>query len=611
MRFNKSKGRCGGRGNIELLERRRLLSTVVYTVQNTLDGADDNGSLRFALTQANALASTDHAIIEFQFGSGVTTIKPQSPLPPITGRVDILGPTDSAGNPLLVLDGVDAGAGANGLEFDRSASADTAASVVSGLIIQHFSADGIDIEGSAPTDVFGCWIGTDSTGKRARPNGTNGIEIATNDDKIGQEGSAAFADLISGNVGDGIFVDPTVTGNTIQNCRIGTDVTGRKPLGNGGDGMRVEGDETLIGGDRPGEGNLVSGNGGNGIDVAAIGCVVYANLVGTNAAGTAAVPNALVGVNMDGGENNEIGNVGSAFANVISGNGGPGIELGNASSITVTGNSIGTNEAQKGSIANVGDGIDVVGGSDNTITQNAIAGNKHNGVLIENGSTGNQVTGDEIGIADDLNAELPNGDNGVEIFKSAGNEVNNCLIIDNKLAGVQINGLTADENELTQNNIFGNGELGICLGADTDTPLPNHSGLAKGPNDDQNYPVLTTARDEGSDGEVKGTLSALADEQYSIELYENSSADPSGFGQGMNPLFTLRVTTDGNGNASFAATDLTLSSKTPFVTAVAIDITGEAATLNDTSEFSKAIKVKFEASTAAVETDLVMGIAVK
>jgi hypothetical protein len=133
--------------------------------------------------------------------------------------------------------------------------------------------------------------------------------------------------------------------------------------------------------------------------------------------------------------------------------------------------------------------------------------------------------------------------------------------------------------------------LGICLGADTDTPLPNHNGTATGPNDDQNYPVLTSAAVVGENATIDGTLNSLPNLTYTIEFFDNASVDPSGFGQGLFPVGQTTVTTDGNGNASFTGVKVEEFESEPFMTAVAIDTTPNVAQGDDTSEFSKAIAV--------------------
>src|SRR5207237_8846993 len=64
----------------------------------------------------------------------------------------------------------------------------------------------------------------------------------------------------------------------------------------GTDGLVVCGPNTTIGGPNPGQGNVISGNRGDGIFVGAGGNVIQGNRVGTNPSGTAALPNHVDGI---------------------------------------------------------------------------------------------------------------------------------------------------------------------------------------------------------------------------------------------------------------------------------------------------------------------------
>ena len=130
--------------------------------------------------------------------------------------------------------------------------------------------------------------------------------------------------------------------------------------------------------------------------------------IGTNAAGTAALPNVIDGIFISGGVTNTIGGTTAVAANVISGNFSDGININDGSGNLVEGNAIGTNAAGTAQLANIGNGITIdTGGSDNTIwrhgrrwlatSSRATAGD---GVEIKNapaGSTGNVVAGNLIG----------------------------------------------------------------------------------------------------------------------------------------------------------------------------------------------------------------------
>ena len=63
-----------------------------------------------------------------------------------------------------------------------------------------------------------------------------------------------------------------------------------------------------------------------------------------------------------------------------------------------------------------------------------------------------------------------------------------------------------------------------------------------GPNNLQNYPVLTSAT-SGATMTVQGTLTSAANTTFRIEFF-SGGADPSGFGEGATPLGSLDVTTN-------------------------------------------------------------------
>src|SRR5262245_2340708 len=121
---------------LETLEDRT--APAVFTVTNTNDtGA---GSFRQAVLNANALAGPD--TIRFDIGTGgAQTITPLSALPAVTGptRIDATTQPGLAGTPLITLRGVQAGAGAHGLNLRSGASA------VRGFIITEFNGAGIRI----------------------------------------------------------------------------------------------------------------------------------------------------------------------------------------------------------------------------------------------------------------------------------------------------------------------------------------------------------------------------------------------------------------------------------------------------------------------------------
>ena len=50
---------------------------------------------------------------------------------------------------------------------------------------------------------------------------------------------------------------------------------------------------------------------------------------------------------------------------------------------------------------------------------------------------------------------------------------------------------------------------------------------------------------------MQGTLNSTANSNFRIEIYTNTAADPTGYGEGQRYIGSFNVTTDGSGNASF------------------------------------------------------------
>ncbi len=96
--------------------------------------------------------------------------------------------------------------------------------------------------GTSGTSIAGNFIGTNAAGTGAVPNANDGVLVraGTSGTTIGA-GNGTFATLnfISGNAANGIEVDAAGTG--IYFTTVGADVTDQKAIGNGGDGLLVNG----------------------------------------------------------------------------------------------------------------------------------------------------------------------------------------------------------------------------------------------------------------------------------------------------------------------------------------------------------------------------------
>jgi hypothetical protein len=586
---------------LQALEPRTLLSTVI-TVTNTNDHG--TGSLRAAITQANTYTADTEVQIKFKIpGSGVQTIEPLSPLPAITAMVDIEGPSDSNGNPLIQIDGQSAGNGTIGLDFERDTPGNALSSDVYGLAINRFSNSAIKLAGDGAVTVYGCRIGTDPTGKKNRGNGgqVGAIVITSANDQIGMPlKGAQYPNVISDNAGEtGIAIEPGGTGATIENCIIGTDITGKTEMPNYS-GIYVDVAHVTIGGVGPFESNLISGNHGAGIDFDSGGsnAQVLANRIGTNAAGTAAIGNAD-GIYFYDCTDDVIGDGIAAGSNLISGNAVDGIDFFVANQNQISDNLIGTNAADTAAVPNGQYGLSLSSSSSNSLYKDVISGNGNNGVYLYtpqglSAAQGNTISQCDIGI--DATGKIPLGNNadGILINSASDTQITSCTIDFNKDAGVQIMGANASGNQLNGGSIYNNKSLGIVLGANLTTPLPNVTpgsvAANTQPNDDLDYPVLTSAQDIGVKFFPEGTYQGTPNSTYTILFYADAAADSSGYGQGQTYVASEQVTTNSSGSADigeaiYGPPSIAAGS---VLTAVAEQmVTGGA----DTSEFAQDVPV--------------------
>src|SRR5207245_10447880 len=110
-------------------------------------------------------------------------------------------------------------------------------------------------------------------------------------------------------------VDLNAPGTVVQGNFIGTNASGTGSLANGqyivGHGVFVLSSNNTIGGSTTGARNVISGNNGHGVVIndapGAANNTIAGNYIGTNAVGTAALPNTANGVAAVGGSNTIVG----------------------------------------------------------------------------------------------------------------------------------------------------------------------------------------------------------------------------------------------------------------------------------------------------------------
>ncbi|MEG3876045.1 DUF4347 domain-containing protein, partial [Microcoleus sp. herbarium7] len=487
-----------------------------FTVTNTNDAGP--GSLRQAITDANAAVAPPHNINFAIPGAGVQTIAPLSILPNINVPTIINGATQPgfAGTPLIEINGAGAGA-VSGFRV----LAGGAGSTLRGLIINRFGNTGISLESNGNT-VAGNYIGTNAPGTAALPNALFGVAVQ-NGGSGNIIGGIAAADrnVISGNTADGIIIVGGTGGNQVLGNYVGINAAGTAALPNAS-GVTVNGvpNNTI-------SGNIVSGNGNLGVTLlgaGATGNTLTGNFIGTNAAGTAALPNPAFGVSLQGGaSNNIVGGTTAAARNIISGNG--------------------------------------------------------NGVgLVDAATTGNSLFGNFIGVGPDGTTPLPNT-TGVLINGAVNNSIGGTAagqgnsIASNLGSGVNV--LAGTGNRIQNNSIFANFGSGIDLGNDGTTA--NDAGDADiGANNLQNKPDLTTATASAGSVTVAGTYNSTPNTSFTLQFFANN---PPAL-QGQTFIASIPVTTDAAGNAAFNQTFPAAVTAGQLITATATDAAG------NTSEFS-------------------------
>ncbi|MBC8422415.1 MAG: DUF11 domain-containing protein, partial [Chloroflexi bacterium] len=135
-------------------------------------------------------------------------------------------------------------------------------------------------------------------------------------------------------------------------------------------------------------------------------------------------------------------------------------------------------------------------------------------------------------------------------------------------------------NQILDNSIFDNDELGIDLDTDNAVTPNDDDDPDGGANNLQNYPVLTSASTPVNPV-IQGVLNSTPSTQFTIQFFSS----PASLGcEGPTYLETDTTTTDGSGNATIN-TAITGDLTGQFVTATATD------PYSNTSEFSNCIPV--------------------
>ena len=408
--------------------------------------------------------------------------------------------------------------------------------------------------GTSNNRVIGNHVGLDINGVADLGNTLVGVAVGqgATANIIGEPGGG---NVISGNDQYGVrIVDPDTNNNLVQSNHIGLDITGSLARGNTSDGVRLEASGAatgnVVGGAAAGIRNVISGNGGSGIQVRdfVTGTLIAGNVIGLNSAGTAGLGNGQHGVHIAAGSaGNTIGGPSANERNVLSGNGGQGVRIDglNTNNNLVAGNRIGTNTAGTAGI-----------------------GNAAGGIAITNQAANNTIGG-------------PSGGNRIAF---------------NTTDGVNVATGAGTGNAILGNAIHGNTALGIDLSNDGVTSN-DANDIDTGPNDLLNFPLITSAFASGGVLTVNFRLDVPAG-SYRIEMFKNpSGADPSTFGEGEVFASTANVINHPGGDLFYNQSFAGIANDVITATTTACTDGTTCAAFGSTSEFSKAML----AVTTAVE----------
>jgi CSLREA domain-containing protein len=189
--------------------------------------------------------------------------------------------------------------------------------------------------GGTESVIKGNLVGLEANGVEPLPNNGAGIGLTGARTTVGGA-KPAGRNVISGNASEGIVIFNGFNGglgrNRVVGNYIGTQADGLDDVANGSHGIRITTSRrNVIGGDDPGEGNVIAGNGAQGILIglgSATANVVSGNVIGRGADLTTELPNANHGIRLDGtAPENVLGGTTKGAGNLIASNSLDGISI--------------------------------------------------------------------------------------------------------------------------------------------------------------------------------------------------------------------------------------------------------------------------------------------
>ncbi|HZL37389.1 MAG TPA: Calx-beta domain-containing protein, partial [Tepidisphaeraceae bacterium] len=221
-----------------------------------------------------------------------------------------------------------------------------AGNVIAGLLATY-----VTLFQSGGSVVQGNIIGLDATGTKSlfQFGSSDGIDVEQYSYSNTGDGVTIGGPLPGqGNIisGGSIGIDLGTDNNIVQGNYVGTDIAGLTALGNFNDGVRVDGNNNLVGGPNPGDGNVISGNRGMGVRIDGsngTGNIVQGNKIGVGTDGVTPIGNVADGVGITSQSSNPTGNLigglASGDGNIIAYN-RSGVDVNQGKQIAIYSNSI-------------------------------------------------------------------------------------------------------------------------------------------------------------------------------------------------------------------------------------------------------------------------------
>lgn len=292
--------------------------------------------------------------------------------------------------------------------------------------------------------------------------------------------------------------------------------------------------------------------------------------------------------------------------NIISGN-----AIGVSNSFNVLGNYIGTDPS--GLREGFGNFTGVVGlleTAQSRVIGNVITGNNLGIALAKN----TIVQGNLIGPFADGSPAF--GNQTAVAIHDSGNSIggigpNQGNVIAYNGAGIVVSTLipmrTPNNNRILSNSIFANSGLAIDLGDDDVTP--NDVGDADtGPNNLQNFPIISAVTRNGGSTAVTGGLNSKPSGSYTLQFFSGPAGD---YVTAKTLLGTKTVTTSRTGDAFFQFNFPVATSADDVVTATATDPAGNTSELFPTGATARFANLSSRGNVGTGEKVMIAGIVVE